>query len=614
MKRWSLSVIALMLVCIANAQYFCATDESRYEDRLSNRGLSFVQYEGPYYVRVFFHIIKKEDGTGEYSFPESELPSCMQMLNSAFAAHNIYFDYAGMDYIYNTLYYNMSSMNLLSYTHLYDSVINTNVHDDAIDVYLFRTNTEMGGKACGIPARALIIGGQGNDGIYYASSHVLSHEMGHCLGLYHTFHGGISEQSNGCAELVNGSNCTICGDFVCDTPADPFPLFEHIDSTTCLWFNDNYKDANGHLYNPDTKQIMAYVPPSCMTHFSDGQGDRMRAHIATEQILQDRTTPTIVYIQNQTFFGNSIDVLTARDSIVAGHHITTGNTGDVIVLSGADVTFEAGDGIILKPGFRVNQGAKFQAIVRNMIYPNEVASRHDEQNNTYLPLLENTLWTHVACYFESPITASFYQNIKDTLIEGKNYTFVKMSVADVENAVVYPDNNPSITHMYFYEDVANRRVFKYDPFEKIDVLWYDFSLQVGDTLPGNRNYILNEISPIENTGYTRNQYTFVHGSDSIVWIEGIGNYTDFLSPNALKRHNKSRILCVRKNDETVYETGKFLDFFSCDDINNMFQENIETEIDRPYIGSSSASKIIRDGQIFILRGDKTYTLQGQEVK
>ncbi|MBR1515946.1 MAG: hypothetical protein IJ621_04265 [Paludibacteraceae bacterium] len=26
------------------------------------------------------------------------------------------------------------------------------------------------------------------------------------------------------------------------------------------------------------------------------------------------------------------------------------------------------------------------------------------------------------------------------------------------------------------------------------------------------------------------------------------------------------------------------------------------------------NKLVRDGQIYILRGDKTYTLQGQEVK
>ena len=52
----------------------------------------------------------------------------------------------------------------------------------------------------------------------YATSTV-AHEMGHCLGLYHT-HNGTGD-NNGTPELVNGSNSSTAGDYITDTPADP---------------------------------------------------------------------------------------------------------------------------------------------------------------------------------------------------------------------------------------------------------------------------------------------------------------------------------------------------------------------------------------------------------
>ena len=59
------------------------------------------------------------------------------------------------------------------------------------------------------------------------TTHVISHEMGHDLNLFHTHHGTFDTNGeNGndpyhCKELVNGSNSDTCGDYIEDTPADP---------------------------------------------------------------------------------------------------------------------------------------------------------------------------------------------------------------------------------------------------------------------------------------------------------------------------------------------------------------------------------------------------------
>ena len=107
------------------------------------------------------------------------------------------------------------------------------------------------GLANGIPSTALIVHGS-----YYDTS-TLPHEMGHCLGLYHTHHGTVNEgggDTNQCAELVDGSNGTTCGDYIMDTPADP----NRWANNSCLYIGTGV-DAHGNHYSPDASNIMSYA-------------------------------------------------------------------------------------------------------------------------------------------------------------------------------------------------------------------------------------------------------------------------------------------------------------------------------------------------------------------
>lgn len=67
----------------------------------------------------------------------------------------------------------------------------------------------------------------------------LSHEVGHCFYLYHTHGEGIEE-------LVNGSNCQIAGDYLCDTPAEPYNdgygIYGYVHEN-CNYFG-TFRDAN----------------------------------------------------------------------------------------------------------------------------------------------------------------------------------------------------------------------------------------------------------------------------------------------------------------------------------------------------------------------------------
>ena len=600
MKRTLFLLLNILHILLCTAQSFCYNDGYEYENLLANGRTSFVNYSGPYHVRVYFHIIRMTNGSGEYAFQETDISSCLEILNDDYAPHNIFFDYAGMDYIDNTIFYGMDEMQ----DSYFDALINTNIHEDAIDIYLLPTSGSIGGRASSIPGRALAVGGT-MDGVSMGISHILSHEMGHCLGLFHTFHGGEREPS-GCAELVDGTNCTDCGDFLCDTPADPFPLFGYVNSM-CEWENNMVRDRNGDLYTPDTHQIMAYVSPLCMEHFSNGQGERMRAHITTQQILQNRLTPSVVYLQNQLFDGGGIEVITAYDSVVAGFNVTSGNMGNVIIQPNTDITFKAGKKIVLNGGVFICQGARFKAEVETMS-PNYSRTKKDSITNDYMPLLNNTQWISMSYGFEPPVVATILKQIGDTLIDGKIYSIIKTSYVNVDNAINMHSNGK---HRYLYEDVLMKQIYEYDQYTKKNILLYDFSLEVGDTMFSNTKYRLSDISYVNNSGYTRKQYTFTHTSlsDSIIWIEGIGNNIDLFNPTAINCPEISRIVCVQNIYETVYNTGDFRGY-TCDDIDAIPElQEIDT------IGLSSlVTKVLRNGQVLILRNGKTYTMQGQEVK
>lgn len=69
-----------------------------------------------------------------------------------------------------------------------------------------------------------------------------------------------------------------------------------------------------------------------------------------------------IYVQNRVF--NSIYNLVAQKNIFAGYNVTGSvPLGNVDVNSGADVTFRAGQQIQMDPGFNVNSGAQFTAII-----------------------------------------------------------------------------------------------------------------------------------------------------------------------------------------------------------------------------------------------------------
>jgi PKD repeat protein len=93
-----------------------------------------------------------------------------------------------------------------------------------------------------------------------ALNRTFAHEVGHYIGLYHTFH-----DTDDCDDETN---CVTQGDRVCDTPDTPL-------SASC-W--EPECDATQQVEN-----YMDYTAEICRNMFTQGQKDRMRATLETDR-------------------------------------------------------------------------------------------------------------------------------------------------------------------------------------------------------------------------------------------------------------------------------------------------------------------------------------------
>jgi len=228
----------------------------------------------PIYLPIKAHIIRRTDGTGGLSL--ADLNVGLAHLNQQFAGVNIQFYLCGStpNYIDNNSYYDFDSVNE-------SALCGANDVGNAINVYFPENITSGGTPVSGyayFPSSSAVTNRVFVQSGTILDKRTLSHEMGHYFNLGHPFQSSNGPIAN--RELVVRppnvtANCATKGDFLCDTPADPYG--RHPDSVRLLGcsYIGTVKDAQGQLFAPLLSNIMSYYPTNCGNDFTSGQYGRM---------------------------------------------------------------------------------------------------------------------------------------------------------------------------------------------------------------------------------------------------------------------------------------------------------------------------------------------------
>ena len=231
-------------------------------------------------IKVVWHIIRQSNGSG--NVPDSRINSQMDILNEDFLAlagtpgaqgtnTKIRFTLAttdpngqptsGINRYSNSTWYNDGGSYWNSIA--WDPDVYMNVYtmgapsgSNGVLGYVPFLPQTGGGSVGSASDRVVLLNssvGRNAPLSTYNQGRTCVHEVGHYLGLYHTFNSGCG-----------GGNCYSSGDRICDTNAESAPEYNCPGNSSSCGSSD------------PVRNYMNYSPDTCMTNFTEEQARRMR--------------------------------------------------------------------------------------------------------------------------------------------------------------------------------------------------------------------------------------------------------------------------------------------------------------------------------------------------
>ncbi len=218
----------------------------------------------PVSITVNFHVIRSSTGAGDVS--DTRLNSQIATLNAAYSGRGFTFVRGTTDRTNNSTWYTMGHGTTA------ESACKTHFTNIAANNSAFVLNFYTASPGGGLLGWATFpwdrAGNPSMDGVVVLNSSVnggtatnynlgdtATHEVGHWLGLYHTFQSGCGTGNN-----------TTSGDRVADTWAEASP------ASGCPTGRNTCTTISG---NDPITNFMDYTYDSCMNTFTSGQANRM---------------------------------------------------------------------------------------------------------------------------------------------------------------------------------------------------------------------------------------------------------------------------------------------------------------------------------------------------
>jgi hypothetical protein len=296
----------------------------------------------PYPVKIFVVVFADNDGTN-LGASEADILRQIDNMRGFYAPHNICFILTGMEQVNST---DLNSHDTDSETielapYLRSGMITIFVHASLFSA----SDGGWNGFAYDIPNTFLSIVRSAISSTTNLST--LTHEMGHCVGLYHTFQSRRDGNDNIIRENRARSggckNCETEGDLLCDTDADRNNDDANISSSTCAYIGPNTIDACGSSLLMEPTNIMTYGRRSCRNNFTSGQGARARAFLAFDPTLA-------ATLADDALTQSAVATFNAGERIYAARNTVTFDPISTISYGGTSRTHVSSKAVIIKAG------------------------------------------------------------------------------------------------------------------------------------------------------------------------------------------------------------------------------------------------------------------------
>ena len=407
-------------------------------------------------IRVYFHIGAYDDGSNPAATADTVNNSEFSVLVSEYAPNDICFVNAGFNYINNT---NLDT-NFNGQTGDF-SVFNPYLVPNCINIFYPKKikgkngacggNCGIGGVAPTIPGTFCLISASTN----ISQGQTIAHEVGHCLGLYHTFETAFGDED------IDGSNSSTTGDLIADTHADPFAY----NTLGCYSTSSNGCTYTGTCTDP--KGQSGFVPPytNLMSYWwaagcypalliTTNQYSRVDGFLFTNSPLLACESPSTEILSN-------VNVSSGYYMQSAISNLTTSNS---VILSGTANATLGGSLITLEPGFMATPSSGGLVLVRPEacgVLPSSLVA--DNANN---PPDQN-----INSLFAYPNPTSSLANLVFNLQHSEDYGLIK----------VYDMNMKIVKEYFLGTEAAGKHTISLN-LENLSAGIYSITLQLTRTI------------------------------------------------------------------------------------------------------------------------------------
>ena len=351
------------------------------------------------FFKLYFNVFREDNGAAA-ACSAADVDSQIAQMNTDYLPYRIQFEKAGMRFVNSTQYRYITTngeFDAMKLAYAVDADSQCNVYVVSVniggDVFSFATFPWDGDALTSYGGIVM-----NRTQFFPFNDHTLTHEMGHCLGLWHTHH-GVSEvgQCSLCYESATQAS-DLTGDLCADT--DPTPTNFNCGGP------GGTDPCNGFAWGAtDPQNYMGYAGNSCVHEFSTQQSGRMLCW------ANDKLTPWMSGVRfasdatfgpaplDVNFTGESAQTVTAWDwDFGDGNHAATQDASHTFGPGNFDVSLsiQSGGGpyITTKKDYVWAYADTFK--VANAMGRNNKTVRVDISALNYLPLTRMVIpvtWT-----------------------------------------------------------------------------------------------------------------------------------------------------------------------------------------------------------------------------